>query len=162
MPFVRCIRASSKPSSILARKEEGMEGYRGEKNAANLEGSIALTILGDPVVGRALMLLLRGSGYEAKYLPASSLLSQHLPLNGSDLLLLTPTPELSSERREALVALLRERTRTAKMQVLELATPLSQETPKGGMEGERWHYVSWPCRIEELEGSIESVMSVVL
>jgi hypothetical protein len=160
MPFVRCIRVSSKPSSILARKEEeGLEGYGGERNAANLEGSIALTILGDPVVGRALMLLLRGSGYEAKFVPASSL-SQHLPLKGSDLVLLTPTPELSSEDREALVASLEERTRTAKLQVLELATPSSQETPKGGMEGERWHYVSWPCMLEELERWIEAVLPV--
>jgi hypothetical protein len=139
-----------------------LEGYGGEKNAAKQEGSIALTILGDPVVGRALMLLLRGSGYETTYLPASSLLSQHLPLTSSDLLLLTPTPELSAQRREVLVALLRERTRTAKMQVLELATALSQETPKGAMEGERWHYVSWPCRIEELERSIDATLSVAL
>jgi hypothetical protein len=140
-------------------RKKALEGYVGEKNAAKLEGSIALTILGDPVVGRALMLLLRGSGYEAKFVPASSL-SQHLPLKGSDLVLLTPTPELSVERREALVALLRERTSSAKLQVLELATPLSQETPKGAMEGEWWHYVPWPCGIEELERSIEATLSV--
>jgi hypothetical protein len=139
-------------------RREGLEGYGGEKDAAKQEGSIALTILGDPVVGRALMLLLRGSGYEARYVPASSL-SQHLPLKGSDLLLLTPTPELSVERREALVASLEEGTRSTKMPVLELATPL-QETPKGGLEGERWHNVPWPCSIEELEGSIESALSV--
>jgi hypothetical protein len=137
-----------------------LEGYGGQKDAARQEGSIALSILGDPVVGRALMLLLRGSGYEAKFLPSSSLLSQQLPLKGSDLLLLTPTPELSVERREALVALLRERTSSAKLQVLELATPLSQETPKGAMEGAWWHYVPWPCGIEELEGSIEATLSV--
>jgi hypothetical protein len=159
MPFDRCTEVTSKPLSIPARKEEGLEGYVGEKNAAKLEGSIALTILGDPVVGRALMLLLRGSGYDAKFVTASSS-SQQLTLKGSDLLLLTPTPELSVERREALVALLRERTSTAKMQVLELATPLSQETPKGAMEGAGWHYVPWPCGIEELEGSIEATLSV--
>jgi hypothetical protein len=135
-----------------------LEGYGGEKNAANLEGSIALTILGDPVVGRALMLLLRGSGYEAKFLPASSS-SQHLWLKGSDLLVLTPTPELSSEDREALVASLEERTSSLEMQVLELATPF-QETPKGAMEGERWHYVPWPCNVEELERWIEAVLPV--
>jgi hypothetical protein len=139
------------------RRRRLLEGYGGEKDATNLEGSIALTILGDPVVGRALMLLLRGSGYEAKFVPASPLLSQHLWLKGSDLLLLTPTPELSPERREALVASLDEGTRFTKMPVLELATPF-QETPKGAMEGERWHYVPWPCRIEELEGSIEAAM----
>jgi hypothetical protein len=131
----------------------------GEKDTAR-QGSVALTILGDPVVGRALMLLLRGSGYEAKFVPASSLLSQHLWLKGSDLLVLTPTPELSSEDRKALVASLEEETRSAKLQVLELATPSSQETPKGAMEGERWHYLSWPCMIEELEGSIEAALSV--
>src|SRR3954454_17180304 len=106
--------STSMPSYISATKEEGLEGYGGEKDAARQEGSIALTILGDPVVGRALMLLLRGSGYEAKFLTASSL-SQQLWLKGSDLLLLTPTPELSAERREALVALIRERTRSTKM-----------------------------------------------
>ena len=161
VPFDRCTGVSSKPSSIPATKEEeeGLEGYGGEKDAANLEGSIALTILGDPVVGRALMLLLRGSGYEAKFVPASSL-SQQLWLKGSDLLLLAPTPELSAERREALVASLEEGTSSAKLQVLELATPSFQETQKGGMEGERWHCVPWPCRIEELERWIESAMSV--
>jgi DNA-binding NtrC family response regulator len=159
MPFDRCTEVTSKPLSIPARKEEGLEGYVGEKNAAKLEGSIALTILGDPVVGRALMLLLRGSGYDAKFVTASSS-SQQLTLKGSDLLLLTPTPELSVERREALVALLRERTRSTKMLVLELTTPSSQETAKGAMEGEWWHYLSWPCMIEELEGSIEATLSV--
>jgi hypothetical protein len=158
MPFDLCTEVTSKPLFIPARKEEGLEGYVGEKNTVR-QGSIALTILGDPVVGRALMLLLRGSGYEAKFLPASSL-SQQLSLKGSDLLLLTPTPELSAERREALVALIRERTRSTKMPVLELATPSSQETPKGEMEGEWWHYLSWPCMIEELEGSIEATLSV--
>jgi hypothetical protein len=137
-----------------------MEGYGGQKDAARQEGSIALIILGDPVVGRALMLLLRGSGYEAKFVPTSSL-SQQLALTGSDLLLLTPTPQLSTERREALVASLEEGTSSSKGQVLELATPF-QETPKGGMEGEWWYCVPWPCSIEELERSIEAVMSVVL
>jgi hypothetical protein len=142
------------------RRRRLLEGYGGEKDATNLEGSIALTILGDPVVGRALMLLLRGSGYEAKFVPASPLLSQHLWLKGSDLVLLTPTPELSSEDREALVASLEERTSSLKMQVLELATPSFQETPKEGMEGERWHYVPWPCNVEELEQWIEAVLPV--
>jgi hypothetical protein len=141
------------------RRRRLLEGYGGEKDATNLEGSIALTILGDPVVGRALMLLLRGSGYEAKLLPASPLLSQHLSLPGSDLLVLTPTPELSSEDREALVASLEERTSSLELQVLELATPF-QETPKEGMEGERWHYVPWPCNVEELERWIEAVLPV--
>jgi hypothetical protein len=157
VPFVRCTGVSSKPSSIPATKEEGLEGYGGEKDAARQEGSIALIILGDPVVGRALMLLLRGSGYEAKFLPASSL-SKQLLLKGSDLLLLTPTPELSGERREALVASLRERTRSAKLPVLELATPPSPEISKGAMEGEQWHYVPWPCSIEELERWTESAL----
>jgi hypothetical protein len=158
VPFVRCTRGASKPLSIPATKEEGLEGFGGQKDTAS-QGSVALTILGDPVVGRALMLLLRGSGYDAKFVPASSL-SQHLWLKGSDLLLLTPTPELSSEDREALVASLEEETRSAKLQVLELATPSSQETPKGAMEGEWWHYLSWPCMIEELERSIEAALSV--
>jgi hypothetical protein len=149
------------PCIPTTKEEEGLEGYGGEKDAARQEGSIALTILGDPIVGQALMLLLRGSGYEAKFVPASSL-SQQLWLKGSDLLLLTPTPELSAEHREALVASLEEGTSSATMQVLELATPLSQETPKGGMEGERWHYVPWPCSIEELERWIEAVMSAAL
>ena len=150
------------PSSIPATKEEeDLEGYGGEKDAARQVGSIALMILGDPVVGRALMLLLRGSGYEAKFVPAPSL-SQHLWLKGSDLVLLTPTPELSTEDREALVASLEEGTRSTEIQVLELATPHSQETPKGGMKGERGHYVPWPCSIEELEQWIESALPITL
>jgi hypothetical protein len=160
VPFDLCTGVTSKPLSIPATKEEGLEGYVEEKDTVR-KGSVALAILGDPVIGRALMLLLRGSGYEVKFLPASTL-SQQLPLKGSDLLLLTPTPQLSAERREALVALFRERTRSAKMPVLELAIPSSQETPKGEMEGEWWHYVSWPCMIEELKGSIEGTLSAAL
>ena len=162
VPFDLCTGVTSKPSYIPATKEEeGLEGYRGEKDTARQEGSIVLTIGGDPIVGRVLLLLLRGSGYEARFLPASSL-SKQLPLKGSDLLLLTPTPELSAERREALVMLLKQRTRSAKMQVLELTVPTSQETPKGKKEGEWWHYVPWPCRSEELERWIESALPITL
>ncbi len=68
---------------------------------------ITLAVCGDPVVGRALALLLRGSGYDTRFLPASSL-SEPGSLEGIGLLLLAPTPELRVEQREVLLASLRD------------------------------------------------------
>jgi hypothetical protein len=121
-------------------------------------GSIALTIWGDPIVGQALMRLMRSSGYKARFLSALSL-NQALSLEGSDdLLLLTPTPQLSTEHRKTLLEWLRDRTSCAKIPVLELATS-SEETPRERTEGESWYRVAWPCRIEELRQRIEAALS---
>ncbi len=120
-------------------------------------GLITLAIWGDEVVGRILVLLLRSLDHKTRFLPASSLSPQPPSLEGIDLLVLTPTPELSTERREALLSSLRDTPEAATIPVLELVESgaFSEEPPDGGgARSESWHAVPWPCRIEELERRI--------
>lgn len=113
----------------------------------------ALAIWGDPIVGKALVLLLRPSGYDARFLPISSL-SKPESWGSVQLLLLAPTPEMSTEQREAHLASLKDATGDAKkVPVLELVT-LSEEPPEGGARDGSWHAAPWPCKIEELERRI--------
>lgn len=120
-------------------------------------GSVALAICGDPIVGRILVLLLRSSGYQARFLPASSL-NELGALEGVRLLLLTPMPELNTKRRETLSVSLRDMTKATEMTVLDLVTP-SEETREGGeARDESWHVVQWPCGIEELERRVEAAL----
>lgn len=114
-----------------------------------------LGICGGPVVGQALTLLLRGSGYTARSLPAQSFLEPHA-LKDVRLLVLTPKLGLSNERRNALVTSLREISEARSMPVLELVTPGESGRREEEAESELWHTVPWPCRIEELERRIEA------
>jgi hypothetical protein len=67
------------------------------------------------------------------------------------LLLLAPTPGLSAERREALLAALGEATAVAGIPMLELVA-----FPK---RAEQWHaQVPWSCSAEELERCIEAAL----
>jgi hypothetical protein len=127
-------------------------------------GRSSLAIWGDSVVGRALVLLLRSSGYEVKVLPALPL-DRPLSLKGSSLLLLTPTPQLSLKKRKAFLGSLRNTAETVTISVLELRV-LAEETQEEEEEEEEsatrddsWHYVPWPCRIEKLEQWIEALIS---
>lgn len=126
----------------------------------SLSSSSVLSIWGDPVVGRALALLLRSFGYEGKFLSTLPL-AQPLPLKGSSLLLLAPTPQLSTMERQAFLALLRNASESANIPVLELSL-LTEETRTGGEEMRKsslWYITPWPCRIEELKRRIEAISS---
>jgi hypothetical protein len=115
---------------------------------------IALSRWGDPLVDNALVLLLRGSGYDVRVLPASSL-NEPRALEGIRLLLLTPPrPTLSPQQREGLLTALRDTMRDTRIPVLELTTS-SSKTREEARDG-LWHMVPWPCRIEELEQRIEA------
>jgi hypothetical protein len=129
--------------------------------AVNGSGPVALTVWGDPVVGQALVLLLRGAGYEANFLPAS-LSGKPISLKGSQLLVLTPTPQLSTGKRDTLLASFLENTPSAaEIPVLELTILPSRETREGKAPNESsWHEVPWPCRINELEQWIETALYV--
>ena len=117
----------------------------------------ALTIWGDPVVGRALLVLLRSSGYEVRFVSSLSS-SEPFSLEGSQLLVLTPTPQLSIEMREALLALVRKRTRSNNVPVLELVTAFEEYRQRRTRDN-LWYTAPWPCRIEELERGIEGALS---
>jgi hypothetical protein len=116
---------------------------------------ITVAVCGDPIVGRALVLLLQTYRYDARFLPASSFREPE-SLKGVQLLLLTPMSELSTERREALLALLRDTIGAMKITILELVTP-SGGTQGGARDGSE-HVVLWPCSPEELKGQIETVL----
>jgi len=122
-------------------------------------GRSTLAIWGDSVVGQALVLLLRSSGYEVKVLPALPL-GRPLSLKGSSLLLLTPTPQLSVKERQAFLDSLRNTAETVTIPVLELRV-LAEETQveESATRDDSWHYVPWPCRIEKLEQWIKALIS---
>jgi hypothetical protein len=92
------------------------------------------------------VLLLRSSGYEARFLLASSLREVEA-LEDVGLLLLTPTPRMSNEHRETLLEALRNRIESAKMPIVELTPIPSGETREGGegggggMEDALWYRV---------------------
>ncbi len=119
-------------------------------------GRLAVAVWGDPVVSQTLVLLLRGSGYDVRLLPRSSLNKPEL-LKGVQLLLLTPTPELDTERREALTATLKDMQGAAGLLVLELVTSSEERQEKEGRD-ETWLKVPWPLRSEELERWIEDAL----
>jgi hypothetical protein len=113
-----------------------------------------LGIYGEPITGRALTLLLRGSGYKARFLLAQSL-GEPEALKDVRLLVLAPTPQLSAEQRDALVRSLKETSEAKNMPVLELVMPLEARRQEE-VASELWHTVPWPCRSEELEWRIEA------
>ena len=115
-----------------------------------------LAICGDPVVGRALALLLRSRLYEVRFLPVSSL-SEPGALEGVRLMLITPTWDLDPERRAALLASLRGASAAAHAPILEL-TSTSGETRNGEARFRPEHTVPWPCTTEELERRIQAAL----
>jgi uncharacterized integral membrane protein len=115
-----------------------------------------LAIFGDPVVGQALALLLRGFRYDALLLPASSSSDLKLP-EYARLLLVTPTPQLDSEQREAFLSLLEDKANAARIPLLKLVN-FSEEPGDGDARTKLKHTVSWPCGIEELKRQIEGAL----
>lgn len=142
------------PLMSSAASNRGRSQDRDEKTSS--QGLVALAVCGDPVVSRALVLLLQDSRYDVRYLSTSSL-SETGSLEDFRLLLLVPLPELNPERRRSLSASLRDTSGTAEVQVLELVTP-SRETQEGEARGALWHTIPWPCKIEELKQRIEAVL----
>ena len=116
-----------------------------------------VAIYGDPIVGRLLVFLLRGSRYNAKFLPDPPLQEPEM-LEDVDLLLLCPTLELDSGRCETLLASLRAKRGAVKMSIIELVG-VTQETRSDQGQGDgSTHIVPWPCTIQELERQIEAAL----
>jgi hypothetical protein len=82
---------------------------------------VSVANCGDPVVGRALALLLVPSRYEARL---ASLETSVKPerIEDTGVVLLAPTPGLSSARRESLTVILGKRAAAVGIPVLELTT----------------------------------------
>ena len=114
---------------------------------------VSLVVCSDPVIGRALALVLRGSRYDARFLPLYPP-GESGSLEGVQLLLLGPAPRLSAGRREALSTLLKHEAAAAGVTVLELV-PASERDARG-RSGRR---VTWPCSAEQLMQRIEEALS---
>ncbi len=113
-----------------------------------------LAICGDPVIGKALALILQDGSYTARFLPESSL-ERIGSLEDVRLLLLTPQP--SAQRRDHLLASLRNTPAAQEIPILELVTNFegTRETmacPEAGRT------VLWPCNREELRRRIEAAL----
>ena len=119
---------------------------------------IAIVVWGDAVLGRTLVLLLRSSGYDASFMPASSI-GEPEALRDVRLLLITPAPEPNAESQQALVSLLRNTPETAKTPVVKLAIEDSEGTTEGRAEDGLSYVVPWPSRIEELERQIDAALT---
>ena len=115
---------------------------------------IAIAVCGDPVVGKALGLLLQGYRCDARFLPEQSL-SELGSLECIRLLLLTP--HLSAKRRDLLLASLRSVMGAVKMPILELTTNYYERIREVRVWGGQECAVPWPCSIEELRRRIEEV-----
>ncbi len=128
---------------------------RGKPTNKHGAGPSAIVVCGDVIGSRILALLLRESGYQVRVLPTSSL-NEPGVLEGVPLLVLTPTPELSTEQRKALLASLKDKPGGAELIVVELVPP-SKEMREEARDVP-WHKVPWPCRISELEQRIEAAL----
>ncbi len=117
---------------------------------------MVVAICGDPVVGRALALLLRSSLYDARFMTTSSL-DEPGSLEDVRLLVLTPTWEMDADSREVLLASLRDASEAAEAPILELTSD-SRGARNGHARLRPDHIVSWPCSPEELERRIEDAL----
>jgi hypothetical protein len=116
---------------------------------------IVVAVCGDPVVGRALVLLLRGPRHDARFVPTSSL-SEPGSLEGVQLVLLAPTWELNGKGRDALLASLRGEPGVAAVPILELIS--SGGARNGEVRVKPEHTVPWPCSPQELERRIQAAL----
>jgi len=112
-------------------------------------GATVTVFGGDPVVGRAIMLLLQDVGYVSSYLSENSL--DHLAdLDGDHLLLLGA--ECSTERRESIEAMVESGVLSTTMPILAL------RTSRDRVQIESEYDVPWPCSSEELRRWIDSAL----
>jgi hypothetical protein len=116
--------------------------------ASDPAASVTVAVCGDPVVGRALALLLRPARYEARFVPIAAS-GEPGPLADAQVVVLVPTPGLNAGQREVLVGAVRERV--VGIPVLELVACWAG--------AERGHgAVPWPCSTKELEQRIEEAL----
>lgn len=141
-------------------------GLLDEKNPPRNSGSevigvlstaaITLAVCGDPVICRALVLILQCPDYDVKYVPTASLGAPGA-LGGVQVLLLAL--ERDGERRREILELLEEATDGSEIRVLELsaAFEIGPERPRerAWAEGK----IPWPCSTEELKRHIKIALT---
>jgi hypothetical protein len=118
--------------------------------------SINLAVCGDYIVGRALVLLLRDVGYNARFAPTSSL-GEAGALEDVHILLLMP--ERNTERREATVASLEVAMDVAALPTLDLVAAFQGRREPQSEPAWLQRKVPWPCSIFELKRHIDAALS---
>ncbi len=121
---------------------------------------IDLAVYGDPIVGQALTLLLRGCRYNVKFLFTSSL-EESEALADVRLLILTPRGQLSTRCYEVLLAALENEIVAIKTPILELGIYPEENYVLPTREDRFVLAAPWPCRIEELEQHIEAALLAI-
>lgn len=126
------------------------------------EGSapIDLAVYGDPIVGQALTLLLRGCRYNVKFLSTSSL-EESETLADVRLLILTPKGQLSTRCCEVLLAAIENEIVAIKTPILELVIYPEENYVLPAREDRFVFAAPWPCHIEELEQHIEAALLAI-
>jgi hypothetical protein len=116
-----------------------------------LARNISTTILifdGDPVVGRALGLLLRTAGYDARYV-TSDYAEHATAFDGFRILLLGPGWDARSRAATERMA---DARRVAITPILEMGAPID------GAPKKPERFVPWPCRTEDLIRRIDAAL----
>ena len=122
---------------------------------AHQQPTTSIAILdADTVVGRALSILLEGSGYRTRLLDAYPPGLVDELLKGAHLLLLTPRVD-ENVREAFLGAMGRSALQKGDMPVIALSTTLEDGVP----EKEGVLSISWPCETKVLVERIEAALS---
>ena len=111
--------------------------------------AIVVVVGGDAVVGHALELLLRGSGYDARSETLSAFDAGGTPLDAELILL---APGLDELDRGTVLTSVDADHRGDNLPVVELV-PATKAWPREGHA-----FLSWPCRTQDLEREVEVVL----
>ena len=121
--------------------------WKGSVAAEAVPGAATIIVVGgDAVVGHALKLLLRGSGYDARSEALSTFDAKGAPLD-TELILLAPG--LDEPGRSTVLTSAYADHRGKNLPVVELV-PATKAWP---VEGHA--FLSWPCRTQDLEREVE-------
>jgi hypothetical protein len=117
--------------------------------AAALPAAVVVVVGEDSIVGHALALLLRGSGYDARFEPFNAFDVNRACAEAGLVLL---APGLDGRDGNAVLSSVVAACSESDLPVLELASATSHRTSR------KHAYVPWPCRTEELERQIGNVL----
>jgi hypothetical protein len=142
-PIIVAVRTNLKTAAkeAVSLREVGTQ-------ASDRSAAVTVAVCGDPVVGRALALVLQPARYEARFVPVIAS-GEPEPLGDAQVVVLVPTPGLNVRQRAALVGAVREREPS--IPVLELVACWRRTEPG-------CRTVPWPCSTEELQQRIEDAL----
>jgi len=129
------------------------EQFLEDDNRVPHQAATVAVLGGNPIVGRALELLLRGVGYDVRLVGSSGEGELGTLLEGANLLLLAPMLDAATSRK--IMDEIRNVAALAELPVLALVTAPSEDPLEGG----RASQVPWPCRTAELAREIEAALS---